>query len=100
MTNEQKVMIAKMAVMTFGRERQILKAIEELSELARALARDLPVYAPKEAEINVCEEIADVEIMLSQLWYLYDTDEIDDWKDSKLERLARMVGVEIEEDDT
>lgn len=100
MTNEKKVMIAKRAVMTFGRERQILKAIEELSELARALARDLPVDAPKEAEINVCEEIADVEIMLSQLWYLYDTDEIDDWKDSKLERLARMVGVEIEEDDT
>lgn len=90
--------IARAAVEKYGRVNQVLKAIEELAELQRALARDLPLDAPQEAEVNVCEEIADVEIMLSQLRMFYDTAEILEWKDSKLERLARMVGVEIGEE--
>ena len=98
MKYETKVKIAREAVLKFGRETQTLKAIEELNELSRALARDLAMGATHMEKINVCEEIADVEIMLTQLWYLYDTDEIEEWKDSKLERLARMVGVEIGED--
>ena len=98
MTVEKKYEIARAAVEKYGRVNQVLKAIEELAELQRALARDLPLDAPEEAEVNVCEEIADVEIMLSQLWMFYDTAEIQEWKDSKLERLARMVGVEIGED--
>ena len=92
---EKKCEIYRAAVKKYGRVGQILKAIEELSELARALARDLPLEAPVENEVNVCEEIADVEIMLNQLWLLYDCDEITEWRESKLERLARMVGVEI-----
>ena len=90
--------IARTAVEKYGRVNQVLKAIEELAELQRALARDLPLDAPQEAEANVCEEIADVEIMLFQLWMFYDTKEIQEWEDSKLERLARMVGVEIGEE--
>lgn len=95
---EEKCRIYRAAVKKFGRVNQILKAIEELAELQRALARDLPLDAPEAAERNVCEEIADVEIMLSQLWLLYGSTEIDEWKESKLERLARMVGVEIEKE--
>ncbi len=98
MNVETRCKIYRAAVKKYGRVSQILKAIEELSELARALARDLPLNAPEEAEANVCEEIADLEIMLSQLWLLYDTEEITEWKESKLERLARMVGVEIGEE--
>lgn len=96
---EKKCEICQAAVKKFGRVSQVLKAVEELTELARALVRDLPINAPEEAEVNVCEEIADVEIMLTQLWLLYDASEINDWRDSKLERLARMVGVEIGEDE-
>ena len=99
MTVEKKCEICQAAVKKFGRVSQVLKTVEELTELARALVRDLPIDAPEEAEVNVCEEIADVEIMLTQLWLLYDTSEINDWRDSKLERLARMVGVEIGEDE-
>lgn len=90
--------IARAAVEKYGRVNQVLKAIEELAELQRALARDLPLDAPQEAEVNVCEEIADVEIMLSQLRMFYDAKEIQEWRNSKLERLARMVGVEIGEE--
>ena len=89
--------IYRAAVKAFGVVDQKLKAIEELAELQRALARDVTLDAPEEAERNVEEEIADVEIMLNQLRLIYDPSEIDDWRDSKLERLARMAGVEIGE---
>lgn len=93
---EKETEIYKAAVKHFGGANQVLKAIEELSELARALVQD-EMGVPK-ANIHVEEEIADVEIMLNQLRLLYDPREIDDWKDSKLERLAGMVGVEIGEE--
>ncbi len=91
--------IYRAAVKEFGGAHQTLKAIEELAELQRALARDYSGEGMK-TDLHVCEEIADVEIMLNQLRLIFDPKEIDDWKDSKLERLARMVGVEIEEEAT
>ena len=44
------------------------KAIEELGELARALARDLQGEGDR---ANIAEEMADVYIMLSQLQLIY-----------------------------
>lgn len=56
--------IYRQAVKWFGVEHQIKKAAEELGELIQALMR----YSNGEPVIgNVCEEIADVEIMLEQL---------------------------------
>ena len=56
--------IYQWAVMRFGAHHQINKAAEELGELIQALIR----YGNGEPVIgNVCEEIADVEIMLEQL---------------------------------
>lgn len=81
------------AVETYGFEDQMLQAIEELSELQRAITRVIKAPADRD---NLHEEVADVEIMLMQLRHIFDEDEIDEWKDSKLERLARMVGVEID----
>lgn len=87
--------ICAAAVETYGFEDQMLQAIEELSELQRAITRAIKAPADRD---NLHEEVADVEIMLMQLRHIFDEDEIDDWKDSKLERLARMVGVEIGEE--
>lgn len=56
--------IYRQAVEWFGVEHQIKKAAEELGELIQALMR----YSNGEPVIgNVCEEIADVEIMLEQI---------------------------------
>lgn len=56
--------IYRWAVERFGAEHQIRKAAEELGELIQALMR----YGNGEPVLgNVCEEIADVEIMLEQL---------------------------------
>lgn len=56
--------IYRQAIVQFGSEHQIRKAAEELGELIQALMR----YGNGEPVIgNVCEEIADVEIMLEQI---------------------------------
>ena len=89
--------IVEAAVNKYGYRNQVLKAIEELAELQRALARYSANWMGNEEADDVHEEIADVEIMLNQLRLMFDPNEIDDWKDSKLERLARMVGVKIDD---
>lgn len=91
---EQESQICKAAVEEYGYEDQMLQAIEELAELQRAITRAIKAPADRD---NLHEEIADVEIMLAQMRLIFDPGEIDDWKASKLERLARKLGVEVEE---
>ena len=52
----------------YGYAHQKEKAIEELNELAQALARDLQGIGSRE---NIAEEMADVHIMLGQLQLIY-----------------------------
>lgn len=76
------------AINTFGENQQIIKAIEELGELSTALARH---FTKNESSGNINEEIADVEIMLSQLRLIFSNAEIDHHKKEKLERLKGVV---------
>ena len=69
-----------------GRFAQTLKAIEELAELQQALSKFL-----LGEEHNVEEEIADVIIMLEYLKILFNNDEVDSWKDAKIERLKNKL---------
>ena len=83
--------ICEGAVKRFGAGHQIIKAMEELGELNQALAKlvnDEPVTG------DVCEEIADVEVMIEQLkiiigpdyeQYLYKK------KEEKMKRLEEML---------
>jgi NTP pyrophosphatase (non-canonical NTP hydrolase) len=77
--------ILRAAVEKYGPGAQRLKAIEELSELIRALARaDDPE--------NIAEEMADVEIMLAQLRIILGNDaDVERWKVKKLQRLNRRL---------
>ena len=62
-----------------------MKAIEELGELIRALAR---ANDPD----NIAEEMADVEIMLAQLRIILGNDaDVERWKVKKLQRLNRRL---------
>ena len=56
--------IYEQAVKHYGKLNQIIKGMEECGELIRALARWTTGHADF---ANVCEEIADVEIMLEQV---------------------------------
>jgi len=75
----------KKIVKHFGVEHQKNKAIEELSELIRAISRN--------DRDNVIEEIADVEIVINQLKYIYKIKDglIDIIKDKKENRTIRLI---------
>lgn len=55
----------------FGEKAQVIVAIEELSELQKALCKYLRGQTNFE---NIVEEIADVKIMLEQLELIFDCD--------------------------
>ena len=57
----------------YGANAQMLKCIEEMGELSRALARALNPNEETE-QANICEEIADVSIMLDQLYLHFGKD--------------------------
>lgn len=100
MTSE-KMNVLERAINTYGNDAQIDKAIEEMSELTKALLKLR--YAAKDYEHDilqeaVAEEIADVGIMLRQLRMIFDFDAtILHYEDEKVQRLQRQMRKEGEE---
>lgn len=95
MTPEQKDLICNRALAFYGEAAQIIKCIEELGELTKALAKKFnadPDHLGKTID-NVHEEIADVEIMLAQMRMVFDSAAIDKFKEDKLERLKQRMGM-------
>ena len=80
--------IYEMALKTFGLEKQMIKCIEELSELQKELCKQ----ALGQGSIDhITEEIADVEIMLEQMKIGLDIG-ICDLDDVKSQKLCRLSG--------
>ena len=79
----------------YGYQHQKEKAIEELGELSRALARDLQYEGDRK---NVAEEMADVYVVLAQLQLIYgNRDMIAGFVREKLGRTLETVRKEREE---
>lgn len=81
----------------YGKERQLVKTMEELAELIQAIAK----YHLKPTEENkaaIIEEIADVNIMMIQLDILLQLDEklIADTIDAKIDRQIARIEHESE----
>lgn len=72
----------------FGAHAQAIKTCEELSELIQALCKNLNHV---NNDLSVCEEIADVEIMLAQLRLVYPSATIDSFVRAKTARLKAVV---------
>ena len=84
------------AIATYGISAQVDMAIEEMSELTKALCKErrtqLVPGKHAEAHANVIEEIADVAIMLKQLLIMFDKDgEIQKEVDYKIDRLEQRL---------
>jgi hypothetical protein len=83
------------AIETYGKEAQIDKAIEEMSELTKALLKLRYVQKDYEREIvqdAVSEEMADVEIMMTQLHMIFDnTKKVEEYQIKKIKRLERRL---------
>jgi hypothetical protein len=76
--------IAKM-----GKKHQMTVAIEELSELIKELTKAI---RGRPNDMKISEEVADVEVCLDQLRFMYDPDgsKVRMYKDFKLQRLGKF----------
>lgn len=84
--HEKEVIICQKAIDNWGEALQQVVAMEECSELVQAISKSI-----RGKEHNVEEEIADVEIMCTQLRLIFNNDKINEIKQIKLERLKGMV---------
>lgn len=91
--------IYQKAMAKFGNENQVIKTIEELSELQKALCKMI-LYCNNEIiemrivelEKNILEEMADVEIMVNQLKFIFgSTETFESIKQAKLKRLQGLL---------
>ena len=99
MTEAEKV-IFKDAIMVYGVDSQVDMAIEEMSELTKALLKyrrvkngDESVDHKYKALDNLIEEIEDVQIMLDQLELIYGHN--DGIREHKVYRLKERLKGEI-----
>lgn len=69
--------LLKRAIKTYGVDAQCLMAIEEMSELTKAICKEHRARGKEnygDTLMNIAEEIADVRIMLEQLCIIYGID--------------------------
>ena len=94
MTEEFKTAYQKF-IDTWGVAMQSVMAIEEMSELTKALCkykRSLEILGDKEKALNnLKEEIADVLNVTEQLELIYGTDEIEKIRKEKIERTLKKA---------
>lgn len=98
MNSEFKNLVIIKAVDTYGEDSQINMAVEEMSELIKALMKfrrnDVD---KKEIFQNIAEEIADVEIMLEQLKLIFNCFSlVETEKEFKINRLAKRLEMDKE----
>lgn len=98
--------VLQKAINTYGVENQMIKTVEELSELSQALCKSLVRlnYTKEKISLeddlksvdNIFKGMADVEIMLEQCKIMFQCDkEVNRWKQKKIERFERRMGGEI-----
>lgn len=98
MDMQREAKIYEDAIKKWGPEHQTIIAIEEMSELTKALVKRLRYREPEDSdavkrlESDIREEMADVSIMLNQLEFIFG--ETYEEEEAKLERLERMIADE------
>lgn len=84
--------VYRKAIDKYGAIHQIIKAIEEMSELTKELCKYLDVKPDID---HIAEEIADVEITIEQLKMILDCEQtVESWRLKKVERLDERIKVE------
>lgn len=90
--------VCEQALNHFGMENQIIKTIEECSELIHALSKLYTHVYGRETNhynedltIRVLEELADVRIMVTQLVLVYGIDECEQVFQSKIIKLRKRL---------
>lgn len=77
------------AVDYYGKDAQLVIAVEEMSELIKELCKDKRGIGVPE---HIAEEMADVSIILQELLLIYGNEkEVENWQRRKLERLEERL---------
>ena len=101
MTEDRIAKIINRAIDTYGADAQLKMAIEEMSELTKAICKLWRADTEEEFERlleDVAEETADVSIMLLQVGSMAGSEKVARIMNEKLERLeARLDAKEKEE---
>lgn len=96
--NDKEKHILCTALTKYGIDKQTDMMIEEMSELTKALLKLRRFTGNISLEpalvANVIEEIADVGIVLEQMRIYYSPAAVDKQKQYKLDRLAKLLGIE------
>jgi len=81
--------ILRDALEVYGKDAQVLMAIEEMAELQNELCKENRGRSTKE---SIAEEVADVEIMLEQMKILFEIEgAVKNLKDYKIIRLQGRI---------
>lgn len=95
---EEQYALCKEAVKHYGKQNQVDMAIEEMSELIKALLKERRAskeFEPSDYERkqdDISEEMADVYIMLDQLMVIFqNSEDIVYFKSLRLKRLRKRI---------
>lgn len=89
MQKSKEIAIYQKIIKKFGKEAQMIVAIEECSELQKAITKLLRGYDNITA---LSEEIADVEIMIEQLKIMFkNKKQVDEFIKFKLQRTEQLL---------
>lgn len=80
----------------YGLHHQLMKTVEELNELSLECAKS---WDKRSITVNLISELADVEVMLSQIKYLgkIEQSDIDEVKAYKINRQLKRIAEELED---
>jgi NTP pyrophosphatase (non-canonical NTP hydrolase) len=79
------------AIKFFGKEKQLIKSVEELSELQKEICKELIGEGSLE---NIAEEMADCRIMMSQIELIYGSsfmEKVELKMNQKIKRLKSIL---------
>ena len=89
---DRETSVCLAALTHYGVHSQIGMVFEEMSELQKELCKYLRGDANED---HICEELADVEIMLRQMKLFFDRgDKVQRYKQAKINRLASRLELE------
>lgn len=101
MTEQQ---ILQKAIDTYGQQAQIEMLVEEASEVIQAVQKLKRAFESKVVGIeyniklkasngHLMEELADLQIMLDQMYLIFPKEEIDEYREQKINRLKERIGL-------
>jgi NTP pyrophosphatase (non-canonical NTP hydrolase) len=96
--SKEQTEVLQKALDTFGIDKQLDIAIEEMAELTKAIIKHRR-YATRETYENLCEETADVAIMIEQIFLSTRCDDVAKYAVEKINRLKQRLEKEGEPDE-